>query len=256
MPSTQPEAHDSRPPYQQIAADLRDEIMSGELEPGSSLPSTARLTERFGVFNATIQKAVQLLKAEGLVVGRPGAGVVVREHRRHLMTPAAYSAPAGAGEPYRWLSEAAKRGFQASSELLAVTEGRPPAEVARALDLGETGTAAHRTQILMLNGEPAELVQSYYPSEIASGTAITERRKIRGGTPTLLAELGYPPIRTVDLVSACVPTREQFNALQLPTELPILRTFRVVYSHSDRPIEVTIMAKAGHLYELKYEFSA
>jgi GntR family transcriptional regulator len=59
----------------------------------------------------------------------------------------------------------------------------------------------------------------------------------------------------VDHVSARVPTQEQYELLELPSELPILRTFRVVYSDNERPIEATIMAKAGHLYELQYEFS-
>lgn len=111
-----------------------------------------------------------------------------------------------------------------------------------------------RRQLLMHDGEPVELVTSYYPLELARGTALAEPRKIRGGTPTLLAEMGFPPRRTVDRVSARVPTPEQYEALRLPSDLPILRTLRVVYSDNDRPIEVTLMAKAGHLYELQYEF--
>lgn len=66
--------------------------------------------------------------------------------------------------------------------------------------------------------------------------------------------MGYPPRITVDRVSARVPTQEQYEALQLPSDLPVLRTLRVVYSDDDKPIEVTVMAKAGHLYELQYEF--
>jgi GntR family transcriptional regulator len=34
--------------------------------------------------------------------------------------------------------------------------------------------------------------------------------------------------------------------------VPILRTFRVVYADDRRPIEATVMVKAGHLYELQY----
>jgi len=252
MPSTEPGSHDHRPIHQRIAADLRDQIMSGDLAPGGSLPPTSQLMERFGASNATIQRAVQLLKDEGLAQGRAGSGVTVREHRRRLITPASYSAPSAPGQPYRWLSEAAQQGLQPSSNILAVEVTRPPVDVCLALDLGSTGTAVLRSQILTLNGEPAELVQSYYPLDLAQGTAITEKRKIRGGTPTLLASLGYPPRNTVDKVSACVPTREQFEILQLPSELPVLRTFRVVYSDHERPIEATIMAKAGHLYELQY----
>ncbi|MEU9414176.1 hypothetical protein [Streptomyces sp. NPDC048272] len=31
---------------------------------------------------------------------------------------------------------------------------------------------------------------------------------------------------------------------------------RAVYDAVDRPVEVTVMVKAGHLYELQYEFTA
>ena len=254
MPSTEPGSHDHRPIHQRIAADLRDQIMSGDLAPGGSLPPTSQLMERFGASNATIQRAVQILKDEGLAQGRAGSGVTVREHRRRLITPANYSAPAAPGQPYRWLSEAAQQGFQPNSILLDVAVTRPPVDISLALGLGDADTAVLRQQVLMLNGEPAELVQSYYPLDLAQGTAITEKRKIRGGTPRLLADLGYPPRHTVDKVSACVPTRQQFEILQLPSELPVLRTFRVVYSKHDRPIEATVMAKAGHLYELQYAF--
>jgi GntR family transcriptional regulator len=43
--------------------------------------------------------------------------------------------------------------------------------------------------------------------------------------------------------------------LKLPGDLPVLRTLRVVYSDDDRPVEATVMVKAGHLYEVQYEFT-
>ncbi|OKI03472.1 GntR family transcriptional regulator [Streptomyces sp. CB02923] len=242
--------------HERIAADLRDEIMSGDLAPGAKLPSTAQLKERFGASNATVQKALHLLKDEQLVVGRAGAAVTVREHRQRTMRPAAYMAPAEAGRPYRWLTEAAGPGERAHSRLLEVGEVVPPADVAEALGLVDDGTAVLRRQLLCIDDEPVELVASYYPVEIARGTAMTEFRKIKGGTPTLLAGLGHPPVRSVDRVSARVPTQEQYAVLQLPGDLPVLRTLRVVYGAGDRPIEVSVMAKAGHLYELRYEFVA
>lgn len=134
---------------------------------------------------------------------------------------------------------AKSRGKRGSIRLLGVREVRPPAEVATALDLGETGTAFLRHQILSYDDEPVELVKSYCPAELARGTALAEPRKIRGGTPALLAEMGYPPIQTVDRVSVRVPTQEQYEALRLPGDLPILRTFRVVYSTGECPIEAT-----------------
>ncbi|WP_439675696.1 GntR family transcriptional regulator [Embleya sp. MST-111070] len=254
MPKADEDAFDRRPLHERIAADLRDEIMSGDLEPGASLPSTQRLKERFDASNATVQKALQVLKDERLVVGRAGAAVTVREHHQETVRPADFGQPAEAGKPYRWLTEAGKQGKRGSIQLLDVAEVRPPGDVAACLELGETGTAVMRRQLLMHDGDPVELVTSYYPLELARGTVMAEPRKIRGGTPTLLADMGYPPRLTVDRVSARVPTQQQYEALRLPSDLPILRTLRVVYSDNDRPIEVTVMAKAGHLYELQYEF--
>lgn len=230
--------------------------MGGDLAPGASLPSTVHLKDRFNASNATVQKALQVLKEEQLVVGRAGASVTVREHRQRTVRPASYMAPAGSGEPYRWLTEAAKDGSRAHSTLLEVVECEPPADVAEALRLSKPGAALLRRQLLLIDDEPVELVASYYPLEIARGTAMAERRKIPGGTPTLLAELGYPPRLSVDRVSARVPTQDQYQALRLPGGLPVLRTLRVVHSDDARPIEATVMVKAGHLYELQYEFTA
>ncbi|MFD3581984.1 GntR family transcriptional regulator [Streptomyces sp. NPDC058683] len=255
VPKAEQDAHDRRSLHERIAADLRDDIMSGELPAGSSLPSTAQLRIRFDASNATVQKALQLLKDEGLVIGRAGAAVTVREHRRRTIRPAGSLTPAATGQTYPWLTEAAKHGATAHIDLLGVTETRPPTDVRTALGLPEEAAVLLRSQLVLIDDEPAELVKSYYPLEIARGTPLADRRRIKGGTPALLAELGHRPHRSVDRVSARVPTQEQFQALRLPSSLPVLCTLRVVYTEAGRPVEATAMAKAGHLYELQYEFT-
>ncbi|MFI6033074.1 GntR family transcriptional regulator [Streptomyces sp. NPDC051315] len=256
VPKAEPEAADRRSLHERIAADLRDDIMSGELAPGARLPSTAQLKERFDASNATVQKALQLLKEEELVVGRAGAAVTVREHRQRTVRPADLVTPGAPDEPYRWLTEAARYGTHARSVILDVAETRPPADVRAALGLPEEGTALLRSQILLIDDEPAELVDSYYPWDIARATPLTDRRRIKGGTPALLTELGHPPRRSVDRISARVPTQEQYRALHLTSSMPVLRTLRVLHSDREEPVEVTVMVKAGHLYELQYEFRA
>jgi GntR family transcriptional regulator len=70
---------DPRPASQQIAADLRAAIRSGQLTPGHQLPSERELVDRYRVAPQTARQAVNLLKAEGLVSGLAGRGVFVRQ---------------------------------------------------------------------------------------------------------------------------------------------------------------------------------
>lgn len=251
---TPQDAADPRPLHERIATELRREIFNRTLRPGDDLPSTEKLKTRFTASNASIQKAVALLKQAGLVEGRPGAAITVLPFRRHTLVPAASSKPAEAGRPYRWITEAQARGKTPKIEILDVGEVEPPPDVAEILGLEEGGAALLRKQLLSLDDEPCEVVCNYYPLELALGTAMMGRARIKGGTPTLLAELGYPPLHTVDFVTAEEPTTEEYELLQLPRQIPVLRTLRAVLSHDDRPIEATTMVKASHLYGLQYEF--
>lgn len=243
---------DKRSAHQKIAATLRRQITRGDLAPGAQLPSTPALMEQYSVAGTTVQKALLMLKDEGLLVGHPGKGVFVKGSTQQAISPAVYMPPAGAGEPYRWITEAEKRSQRGSVKLLDVEVVQPPHEVALALGLGDGGRALLRKQVLLLDDEPTELTRSYYPLELVEGTAMMERRKIRGGTPTLLSELGYPPRAFVDEVSAEIPTEEEAVALELPKDMPVMLTFRVVYSDNDQPIEVSLLTKAAHRYRMRY----
>ncbi len=65
------------PPYARIAAELRDQIERGELQPGQRVPSTREITGRWGVAMATATKALATLRQDGLVHPVPGVGTVV-----------------------------------------------------------------------------------------------------------------------------------------------------------------------------------
>jgi DNA-binding GntR family transcriptional regulator len=70
--------HDSDvPPYQQVAAILREQILSGQIPPRRPIPSVTTLQQTYGIARGTVRKAVALLAAEGLVVLRPGWGTFV-----------------------------------------------------------------------------------------------------------------------------------------------------------------------------------
>lgn len=65
--------------YARIVADLQARIESGELPPGSRVPSTRRLVADYGVAMATATKALSALRQAGLVRPVPGVGTVVAD---------------------------------------------------------------------------------------------------------------------------------------------------------------------------------
>jgi GntR family transcriptional regulator len=66
--------------YEQVAADIRRRVRSGELAPGARLPGEQDLAEEHGVALGTARKAVRMLRDEGLLVTRASLGTfVVRE---------------------------------------------------------------------------------------------------------------------------------------------------------------------------------
>lgn len=247
---------DPRPKAETIAAEIRYLIMSGEWKPGRRLPTTSKLMEQHETSNVTIQRALKILKGEELLEGRYGSGVYVRDRAPMEITPVSYMAPSEQGEPYSWITEASKRSQRGGNRILSVKEETPPARVREVLDLDDDGVAVLRFRIGLLDDEPAELVRSWYPVELARGNRLSDRRKIPGGSPTLLTEMGYPTRGQDDVVSTRLATPEEYKLLELPGDVPVLEIFRVVYSDDRRPIEVTELIKPGHIYKMSYTLSA
>ena len=63
--------------YVQLASILRERIRSGDLPPGRALPSARLLSQQYEVAIGTVTKAIELLRAEGLVRTVIGRGIFV-----------------------------------------------------------------------------------------------------------------------------------------------------------------------------------
>lgn len=65
------------PLYVQVARTLKEEIVSGAYMVGSLLPTEEELCKRFSVSRYTVREALRLLRDDGLVASRQGAGTIV-----------------------------------------------------------------------------------------------------------------------------------------------------------------------------------
>jgi DNA-binding FadR family transcriptional regulator len=65
--------------FEQILAD----VLSGEMQPGETLPSERRLAEVLGVSRPAVREALKRVSAAGLVDVRQGDATTIRDFRRH-----------------------------------------------------------------------------------------------------------------------------------------------------------------------------
>jgi len=65
------------PAYLQLARILREMITSGQVAPRQPMPSIKSITQQYGVAKGTAEKALGVLRDEGLVVTVPGRGIYV-----------------------------------------------------------------------------------------------------------------------------------------------------------------------------------
>lgn len=71
------DADSSRPLYDQVAASVRADILSGALAPGDRLPAARDVAGALEINQHTVLHAYQQLREEGLVDLRRGRGAVV-----------------------------------------------------------------------------------------------------------------------------------------------------------------------------------
>ena len=142
------------------------------------------------------------------------------------------------GQADAWTEEAKQRGGQ---RLTGVAEVTPPAAVAEALGLPEGGTAIVRRRSILLDEAVIELADSYYPAELANGTGLAEHRKIKGGAPTLLAELGYRPRHVSEDLEFREADEFEQAALDLPDGASVLHLLRTTSTEDGSPYEVQVM---------------
>ncbi|MFD8226953.1 GntR family transcriptional regulator [Streptomyces massasporeus] len=68
-----------------MVAYLKARIDLGTLKPGNQLPPTSALMKQFEISDNAVYRGIALLKAEGYVVSRQGAGVFVADRRRLIV---------------------------------------------------------------------------------------------------------------------------------------------------------------------------
>ncbi|MFC9159509.1 GntR family transcriptional regulator [Streptomyces fungicidicus] len=239
--------------YQQVAAAIREAILSGEFAPDSPLPSESQLITRYGVSRPTVRNAIAALRAEGLIDVRHGKGSFVRsagqpaltiERRIGRTSDDRFTMPNGdeweeAEEPTTYRARTTK----ATGRLLQLAEEEALFSCERLLIDPGTGTrATHRTLI---------------PFEVAEAVPLLSEEPCKrpAAIYQLLAQDGHA-LWWSETVRARMPLPDERATLQLPDATPILHLARVTHGTDERPLVLEELRVGADRAEIAYRITA
>ncbi|MEE1799417.1 GntR family transcriptional regulator [Streptomyces sp. JV176] len=281
--------------YRTVAEDLRRRIDEGEFAPGDPLPSRAALADHYGVGSNVATAAVRLLTTEGLVKGRAGRGVFVRERPSSGTMARSWTqerlqgrlaVTAGGGEA----SGTGSQGSPSDPERAVLDTGHPgdtgrpghpgdgstaddgrtvrgtprsttgeaPEEIARRLGVPAAEPVIRSEYLLTRDGRPAMLCVSWEPLGITGGTPVS----LPGAGPlagsSVVARMSYIGLqitRSTETVTARTATREEADALDLTPGAPVAAIERTYFA-GERPLETADLVVPGERFRLAYEIPA
>jgi GntR family transcriptional regulator len=225
--------------YKLIAEHLREQIISGALQPGSQLPTETGLAVGYDASRSTIRLAIGLLIQQGLVETRQGLGTYVAE-------PTNPTTVAFAGEE-DWRTDGhadyalrpdGDLASQLATEKFQAETAAADAELAAALNIAEGGRLVLRRTHLFLGQDPWSLVVSYYPADIVKGTALEQVGPSVKSASMVLAENGHPLLGYRHEIYVRMPDAIETLFFRLSGPAPVTVVNRIAYDVS-RPVRLT-----------------
>jgi DNA-binding GntR family transcriptional regulator len=219
------------PPYRQIADAIRERIRSGELAPGSKVPSVREVVQEYDVAMATAHRAVRLLQAEGYVRAEHGIGNVVMSE-----TERGWSASEWVQRSHRTgrIYPDGQRARIVSAELAPATD-----QAAAALGLDRDAVAVRRVRVTYHDDVPLSWSTSWFHAdhgELAPKLLQTDR--ILEGTFAYLAStLGRRAASWLDQYDPALATAEDAERLGISIGSPVCRGRNWIYDQADEVLE-------------------
>lgn len=220
----------------ELAAGIRRRLDDGDLAPGRLLPSEAELSAAYKASRVTIRKALEELRAEGLIDARQGFGWFVADTVRQPL------ARLGTIE-----AQLEAEGRHSQRRILDFAFVEPPARVQAILGVDRV-LAVRRLNLA--DGEPFARVTVWCPEDLGAqlSRAQVEERSFYDLLPVVLGH-------ATQTIAADAASREDAELLQVPTGSPVLRCQRITTDRAGRPVLLGDYVFPGHRTELIVELA-
>ena len=227
--------------HKRIRADISERILSGEWPPGHRIPFEHELTAQYGCSRMTVNKALEPLAEQGLIVRRRKAGTFVARPRIHsvvLDIPDIAAEVTARGDPY-------------SYDLLSRRIGRATRGEMQKLGLDEPVRMLALRCLHRASGRPFALEERLINLDAAPGAAEVDFAE----TPPGSWLLGHVPWTEAEhRISAANPNRATAAILGVLTSSACLVLERQTWRGADRITHVRLMFP-GDAYDLVARFA-
>lgn len=232
----------AQPLYRQIAEDLRDQIESGRLAPGTQLPTEDDFRTQYGASRNTIREAIKSLVTRGLVETRPGQGTFVTVQREPVVVNLGATADDGAAALPVGEVPASPR----MESTTPYVEIQPAAAlVAAELRLPEGDNVVSRHQRQFIDSTPWSLQTTFYPMHLVRRGAarLLSTEAIAEGTVQYLRDtLNLTQTGWRDKLTIRPANENEIAFFSLPPDgrVGIAEVFRTTYDQARAPIWLTV----------------
>jgi GntR family transcriptional regulator len=236
----------SNPMYRQIAEDLREQIESGQLEPGQQLRTELELREVYNASRNTVRDAIKWLTTLGLVETRPGQGTFVVKKIDPFVTTLTRKEGevAEGGQSTSYLSEVG-HSLIPSTSAVRVEIQPAPEHVATRLAIAADTEVISRHEQRHIGRTPYSLQTSFYPVEFAERGAdrLRSSKNIEEGAVQYLREtLGIKQVGYRDWIIVRVPNAIEADFFKVPTDgrIAMYEIFRTAFDGNGNPMRLTV----------------
>ncbi|WP_043335533.1 phosphonate metabolism transcriptional regulator PhnF [Belnapia moabensis] len=214
--------------WRQIAGTMEREIASGNLAPGSRLPTEAELSARFAVNRHTVRRAMEELESRGLVRIEQGRGSFIAEDV--LDYPV--------GSRTRFSETIRRQNREPQGRILRIEELPAEAHIAEQLRLRRGRPVVLAERLSLVDGRPIAIGTHWFSAVRFPGiaTLLAEEASIT----RVLARLGIADYRReATRITARMPTPEEAMLLEQSRNRPVLVTEALNVDPEGQPVEVS-----------------
>src|SRR4030042_4761340 len=220
------------PKYYKLANIIRQQIENGIFATHTAIPSERQIEEQYSRSRPTIRQAIDILERQGYLYRVHGKGTFVSPPKLQK----------GILELTSFSEDMRNRGLEPGQKILEFGEIKPPAKVARQLEINEPNKKVLRIKRLRF-GDKTPIGLQDASLCLPSGQTITrEELEERGSIYSILQEkFGLFPTEADETLEVTLATPEEADMLKIPVGSPLLLNERTLWSQNRQAIKCGLL---------------